>query len=91
MLTSPERRRPGAADNDRTARAPPIPSAFPSEHNRERPPPPPSSREVLRPYDRERDWVREQQHEIERPHERERRWSLSEQRRFDYDRRPLDN
>jgi hypothetical protein len=84
MLTSPERRRPGAADNDRTARPPPIPSAYPSEHSRERPP-------ALRPYDRERDWVREQQHEIERPHERERRWSLSEQRRFDYDRRPLDN
>jgi hypothetical protein len=89
MLTSPERRRSGA-DNDRTARAPPLPPAFPSEHNRERPPPPPSSREVIRSYDRERDWVREQPHEIERPHERERRWSLSEQRRFDYDRRSLD-
>ena len=89
MLTSPERRRYGA-DNDRTARAPPLPPAYPSEHNRERPPPPPSSREVMRPYDRERDWVREQPHEIERPHERERRWSLSEQRRYDYDRRPLD-
>ena len=73
MLTSPERRRPGA-DIDRTARPPPIPSAYPSEHSRERPPLPPS-REALRPYDRERDWVREQQHEIERPHERERRWS----------------
>ncbi|KAF8260124.1 hypothetical protein EI94DRAFT_930322 [Lactarius quietus] len=42
MLTSPERRRPGA-DNDRTTRAPPLPPAFPSEHNRERPPPPPPS------------------------------------------------
>jgi hypothetical protein len=92
MLTSPERRRSGA-DNDRTARPPPpIPSAYPSEHSRERPPALPPSREAMRPYDRERDWVREQQqHEIERPHERERRWSLSEQRRFDYDRRPLDN
>ena len=89
MLTSPERRRPGT-DNDRTPRPPPIPSAYPSEHSRERPPLLPPSREALRPYDRERDWVREQQHEIDRPHERERRWSLSEQRRFDYDRRPLD-
>ncbi|KAI9437625.1 hypothetical protein H4582DRAFT_289000 [Lactarius indigo] len=89
MLASPERRRPGA-DNDRTGRAPPLPPpAYPSEHNRERPPPP--SREVPRPYDRERDWVREQQHEIERTHERERRWSLSDQRRLDFDRRPLDD
>ena len=90
MLASPERRRPGA-DNDRTARAPPLPPpAYPPEHNRERPPPPPPSREVLRPYDRERDWTREQQHEIERTHERERRWSLSDQRRFEFDRRSLD-
>jgi hypothetical protein len=89
MLASPERRRPGT-DNDRTARGPPPPPAFPPENNRERPPPPPPSREVLRPYDRERDWVREQQHEIERTHERERRWSLSEQRRPEFDRRPLD-
>ncbi|KAI9450303.1 hypothetical protein BJY52DRAFT_180865 [Lactarius psammicola] len=87
MLVSPERRRPGA-DNDRTARAPPLPPpTYQSEHNRERPPPPPPSR----PYDRERDWVREQQHEIERTQERERRWSLSEQRRFESDRRPLDS
>ncbi|KAH9055565.1 hypothetical protein EDB87DRAFT_1834143 [Lactarius vividus] len=91
MFTSPERRRPGA-DNDRTARAPPLPPpAYPSEHNRERPPPLPPSREVPRPYDRERDWVREQQHEVERTHERERRWSLSDQRRLEFDRRPLDD
>ncbi|KAH8993520.1 hypothetical protein EDB92DRAFT_1854688 [Lactarius akahatsu] len=91
MLTSPEGRRPGA-DNDRTARAPPLPPpAYPSEHNRERPPLPPPSREVPRPYDRERDWVREQQHEVERTHERERRWSLSDQRRLEFDRRPLDD
>ena len=87
MLTSPERRRLGT-DNDRAARG--LPPAFPHEHNRERPPPPPPSREVPRPYDRERDWVREQQHDIERTHERERRWSLSEQRRPEFDRRPLD-
>ncbi|KAH9174049.1 hypothetical protein EDB89DRAFT_1954312 [Lactarius sanguifluus] len=89
--TTTPRRRPGA-DNDRTARAPPLPPpAYPSEHNRERPPPPPPSREVPRPYDRERDWVRDQQHEVERTHERERRWSLSDQRRLEFDRRPLDD
>ncbi|KAH9028884.1 hypothetical protein EDB85DRAFT_1968997 [Lactarius pseudohatsudake] len=63
----------------------------PGADNDQRPPPPPPSREVPRPYDRERDWVREQQHEVERTHERERRWSLSDQRRLEFDRRALDD
>ncbi|KAH9054286.1 hypothetical protein EDB87DRAFT_1646808 [Lactarius vividus] len=61
------------------------------QQHQTRPPPLPPSREVPRPYDRERDWVREQQHEVERTHERERRWSLSDQRRLEFDRRPLDD